>query len=82
MNATMSSASGVVQAAQELLHEINHGDVVGVTIISYSSDWSFEISSAGSVLRVPGAGIVAAHLLASEMEQRLRMCVAQEPRRV
>lgn len=82
MKRSIASVSGVVQAAQELLHDVSHGDVVGVTIISYSSDWSFEISNAGSVLRVPGAGIVAAHVLATEMESRLRSGVAYEERRV
>lgn len=76
-----ASASSVVRAAQELLHDVSHGDVAGVTIICYSSDWSFEISSAGSVLRVPGAGIVAAHVLASDMEYRLRTGAAYEERR-
>ena len=79
---SVAAASGVIQAAQELLHDVKHGDVVGVTIISYSSDWSFELRSAGSVLRVPGAGIVAAHVLATEMESRLRTGVAYEERRV
>lgn len=81
MKVATSSASSVAQVARELLHDVNHGNVVGVTIISYASDWSFEISSAGSVLRVPGAGIVAAHVLASEMETRLRAGTAREDRR-
>lgn len=74
-------ASSVTRLAQELLHDVSHGDVVGVTVISYLSDWSFEIASAGSVLRVPGAGIVAARILASDMEHRLRTAAAYEERR-
>lgn len=71
-SAEVIAAPGVVQAVAELMDDVLHGDVVGVSIISYSSDWSFEISSAGSILRMPGAGIAAAHVLASEMESRLR----------
>lgn len=62
----------VVEAAAQLMDDVLHGDVVGVSIITYASDWSFKVSNAGSVLRTPGAGIVAAHVLASDMESRLK----------
>lgn len=81
MNAKITSVSAITKAANELLHDAKHGNVAGVTIISYSDDWSFVISNAGSILRMPGAGIVAAHVLASEMESKLRTGSALEPRR-
>lgn len=71
-SAEVIAAPGVVKAAQELMDEVLRGDVVGVSIITYAKDWSFEISNAGSVLRVPGAGIIAGHMLTSDMENRLR----------
>lgn len=81
MSRAAATVPGVAAVARDLLNAVNDGAVSGVTIISYFDDWSFDVVSAGSVLRSPGSGIVAAHVLASDMEARLRTGTTREDRR-
>lgn len=64
--------TGAARVLADALDDVHAGLVAGVTVIRFSPDWAFEIVSAGSVLRSPCFGIAAAHVLASEMERRLR----------
>lgn len=73
--------SGAARILTDTLDRVKAGSVAGVTVIRFDHEWAFEIVSAGSVLRSPSFGIAAAHLLASEMERRLRVSQTHTERR-
>ena len=68
----VGQASLLDQVLEDALEDVYAGRTVGISFIAYRKDWTFRISNAGSILHVPAFGIAAAHVLASDMEQRLR----------
>lgn len=72
MSPAATAAPGVVRVLTDALARVQSGEVVGVTVIAYDHDWGWDTKNAGSVLRVPAVGIAAAHLLATQLERRLR----------
>lgn len=81
MSDQIATAPGVVRVLKAALDRVHAGEVVGVTVISYDTNWGWDTNSAGSVLRAPAIGIAAAHLLASQLERRLRAGEAHVDRR-
>jgi hypothetical protein len=79
MKPTAISAPGVIRVLEDALARAKHGNYVGVTVIEYARDGSWNTTSAGNVLRSPGVGVVAAQVLSSQFVQRIETTEAMSP---
>lgn len=71
MSAHTIAVPGVVRVLEEALARAKRGANVGVTVIEYAPDGSWNATSAGNVLRNPAAGVVAAQVLSSQFVRRI-----------
>lgn len=71
MNAKATATPGVVQVLEDALDRAKSGASAGVTVIEYSRDGGWNTRSAGTILRSPAVGVVAAQLLSSHFVRRL-----------
>lgn len=72
--------SGVIRVLEDALSRAKRGDSAGVTVIEYSRDGAWNTTSAGTVLRSPALGVVAAQMLSSQFVRRLEDAAATSPR--